>query len=119
MIFTQGEAAARGAVVPQDVGIIVEHAGRADVVPQHVARRGNRTPGRQMIHQRARELRPRRPRLLVLGEGGIHRLSRGESGEHEGGCDAESKEGAHGAFLSLAATLGNRQTPPGFAPVTN
>ena len=65
------------AVVFQNIGVVVQHTGRANVVSQHVARRGDRGGRRQMIDERAREFRLGDPLLLVLGEDLIHGLTGG------------------------------------------
>ena len=62
------------AVVLQDIGVVGELRGGADVIAEHVLRRGHAVHLRQMVDQRADEIRLRRPLLDRLGEVLVLRL---------------------------------------------
>ena len=69
-----GNGCRQRAVVLQDVGVVGELRGCADVIPEHVLRGGHAVHLRQVVDQRADEIRLRRPVLHRFGEVLVLRL---------------------------------------------
>ena len=97
----------QGAIVLQDVGVVGELRRRADVVAEHVLRRGNPRHERQMVDERAAEFRRSRPVgvefgefrvLLLLGIARLgHGLLRGQRGDGKHGCERAEHGGPQDA----------------------
>ena len=74
-LYTRRRRGERTAVL-EDVGVIRQLRGRADVVPEHIFRRRNARHFRQVIDERAHVVRLRRPLLHRLREVLVLRLRR-------------------------------------------
>ncbi len=110
-----GDGGRQRPVVLQDVGVVSELRGRADVIAEHIPRRGHAVHLRQMVDERADEIRLRRPlldrpgevlvlRLCRVSRLGDHLLRRHDGrGKHE--RQAETEGPASGARLCWPMTI--------------